>query len=199
MGAQAFTRLAKGTSAREVFDMLCEDARYEYGNDSYNGTISTTNLRRVTKVADKYSETSKKKGYKMVEEDDYGQKWECDCLDLGVVEYKVTTVKKVTEHPKKTADYKMMFCVCKAYNNDVIKKCKTKKEADDWAVDYIGKNTNDSLVVRKMYVNVNSGSDITTSFDKTVKTYKSKPNLKPMTGRTVEAVHMYLFYGWAAC
>jgi len=43
MGAHDFTTSARGKNAREAYRSACEDARSEYGNDPYNGTIATTN------------------------------------------------------------------------------------------------------------------------------------------------------------
>jgi len=37
----------KNLTASEAYKELCDDARYESGNDSYNGTISTTSGFRM--------------------------------------------------------------------------------------------------------------------------------------------------------
>ncbi len=42
MGASLIELTSRGASIREAYDKAVEDAIYENGNDSYNGTISTT-------------------------------------------------------------------------------------------------------------------------------------------------------------
>lgn len=41
MGACSFKNYGRGRSAQDVFRKLQENAEREYGDDSYNGTIST--------------------------------------------------------------------------------------------------------------------------------------------------------------
>lgn len=43
MGAQLITVKSLGASMKEAYNEAVEEAVHEYGNDSYNGTISTTN------------------------------------------------------------------------------------------------------------------------------------------------------------
>jgi len=50
MGATLITVQSHGCTMREAYASAVEDAVYEFGNDNYNGTISTTNgFRDVTK------------------------------------------------------------------------------------------------------------------------------------------------------
>ena len=105
MGAINFTEEAFSTSAEAAFNSLVEDAVYRNGHDSYNGTISTCVLRRVRKMADKYSKTVEKKAHDLIMKEDYGIKWEAECLDLGVVHYEIVKVKKVTKKISKPAEY----------------------------------------------------------------------------------------------
>jgi hypothetical protein len=42
MGATTFVEKSRAYSMREAYNQLVDDARSEYGNDRYNGTISTT-------------------------------------------------------------------------------------------------------------------------------------------------------------
>jgi hypothetical protein len=49
MGACSFTTSSYGKSMSEAYNNAVEDATHEYGNDAYNGTISTTRgVRDVT-------------------------------------------------------------------------------------------------------------------------------------------------------
>lgn len=47
MGAHDFQTSATGENAREAYKKACEEAIYEHGNSSYNGTISTTSGFRM--------------------------------------------------------------------------------------------------------------------------------------------------------
>jgi hypothetical protein len=47
MGAHSFTAISKETDPKAAYAALVAEARSEYGNDAYNGTISTTRGFRV--------------------------------------------------------------------------------------------------------------------------------------------------------
>jgi hypothetical protein len=54
--------------------------------------------------------------------------------------------------------------------------------------------------VKKEYTNTNGKANgVVTEIVLESKTYKSKPTLKPMPNRKVEAINTYVFYGWASC
>ena len=83
MGATNFGDLAVGRykTASEAYNSLVDEALYEYGHDSYNGTISTTggftvrndNPRYGTKAFDKWEN-------KML---DVAEKWgNCVCIEI---------------------------------------------------------------------------------------------------------------------
>ena len=199
MGATNFVEEAMGFSAEECFGMLCGEAIYENGNDSYNGTISTCSLGSKRLSFSKYSKANEKKAYDYINKEENGQKWSADYIDLGVVEYEVITYKK--KHTGNTPEYKMKYTVKIGYFDDItsVRSFDTKKEADDYAIMYAVKNgINTRIRTVKEYVLIN-GEDTTTMIEVESKTYKSKPKLKPMPNRTIREVHKYLFYGWAAC
>lgn len=83
MGAQSFVVKAKGKSAQKAFDELVEDAQWQYGHDAYNGTISTTQLRRRTALLYATPDDDLvNKAYEMIREKDYGDKWSCDYIEI---------------------------------------------------------------------------------------------------------------------
>lgn len=84
MGAISFIVKGEGFEARKVFDRLVKDAKKEYGNNSYNGTISTCDLERITIFSSKYSKEIEEKAISQIKEWDYGEKWQARCLDLGL-------------------------------------------------------------------------------------------------------------------
>lgn len=201
MGAQNFSIVGYGTSPREVFDGLVQDAEYEYGHDSYNGTISTCSLGRMKKVADKYTKSVDDKAHKIIEDEDYGEKWEARVLDLGVVRYELYSAKKVTHKAKRVAEYRQRFVVLNIdpFGKDkVVSHFATKKEADDEALRLIAKYPKNDYAVAKRSININNGDDIVTDFKTEKKIRASKPKSVPK-GSILREVHKYVFYGWAAC
>lgn len=75
MGASLITTTSRGASMKEAYRNAVEDAVYEHGNDSYNGTISTTSgFRDVTKEYRK-SGKSLSEYRDWVYEEDVVQKW----------------------------------------------------------------------------------------------------------------------------
>lgn len=200
MGATNFAIEATGTDPVALFEELANDARDEYGYDGYNGTISTCCFGRITKRFEKYSKTNEKKAYEFVEKESYGTKRNADVVDMGVVEWRVTTIKKKTYSDQKPV-YRMKYVALEStgvfQEPNELKAFDTKKEADDYVLKIAIKHPNRSYRVEYSSVLI-SGSPTVTRFEKEVKAYKSKPNLKPMANRIVEPVHKYLFYGWAA-
>jgi len=75
MGACEFVNMGK--DAQEVYLSLVEDAVYENGHDSYNGTISTCDSYKIIKLplrknVQKFIEYRLRKIHK----------WECECIEL---------------------------------------------------------------------------------------------------------------------
>lgn len=205
MGAMSFYETGKGRNAREVYNALCEEAIAEYGHDGYNGTISTTMLRNYQQrtIAKVYTKQAEKDAYEYAMRADFGEKWTADYLDLGVCEYLVRTIKKVRV-PKDAPKYEMRYVVMES-NADprntkaVLAAVSTKEEAEKIATDYGMTHRPDvsglSIYKRKWLV---SGTEEVERFEISTKSYQKKPARLPK-GATVEEIHMYAFYGWAAC
>ena len=100
MGSLSFIHLVTATNARDAYSKLVESAIEEHGRDIYNGTISTCDMGRLVKSYDKYTKTNEKQALKIIADMDNGRKWFADYIDLGVVEYKVITLKKETVQNK---------------------------------------------------------------------------------------------------
>jgi len=83
MGACNFEDIGRGKSMKETYSRLCEEARDEYGHDSYNGTISTTNGFRD--VTDEYKRSGKSLERFMDDNLDRSQKWG-PCLGICLEE-----------------------------------------------------------------------------------------------------------------
>ena len=199
MGAVAFSKTIEAYSAEEAFQMLCEDARYEYGNDRYNGTISTCDMGRVKTIADKYSKNVEKKAFKMIKDAGYGYKRVADCIDMGVVEYHTISDKKLSEKSKVKAEYRQKYVIILEddYGRDKeVSYWDTKTEADKEAMKLALKN-NIEYIIKKMPVKINRGSNVVTTIRLVKKVTKTKPK-KAVDGTVVKELRKYMFYGFAA-
>jgi hypothetical protein len=78
MGACRFSKFYIGKkSPQEAFDELCNEAISEYGNNPYNGTISTTDLVKVVELPTRVSPQ------KFLENNaENVDKWCCWCVEL---------------------------------------------------------------------------------------------------------------------
>lgn len=193
MGAQSFLESIKSHSAKEGFDILVEKAIQCNGSDSYNGTISTCDIGLCKKRFDKYSEKNIKEAYKYIEDINYGNKWQADYIDLGVVEYKVIkAVKKTYENSPK---YKLKYIV-ESQMGFKVDSFTNKTDAVNKALELAAKNIQNYRVVKDY--DLIEGNNLLVRCSPEEKSYKTKPKKMPNGSRLVE-IHEYLFFGWASC
>ena len=203
MGASAFMHKIESYDVRTAFDALVQEAVAEYGDRSYNGTISTCSLGRCRVLSDVYSKRIEQQAMKIVEQEDYGRKWTATVLDLGVVGYDVITATKQTPDIKKKADYKTKYAVLYypptyPLQEKMIASYETKKEADKAALEFALLHRDNNYFVAKRPVNVNGGDDVISRIKVDVVRKKTKPST--LTGnKIVKPVHVYIFYGLASC
>jgi hypothetical protein len=89
MGSTTFYHKRTAPSMKEAYNQLVEDAIDEYGNDAYNGTISTTN--GFVDVTKKFKDSGKKlSAFIESAEDVMGKR---DCWGICVLEPKLNTNK----------------------------------------------------------------------------------------------------------
>lgn len=193
MGAVGAIETMTGSSPQEAFGILCQQMQREYGEDPYNGTLSTCNLGRCVKRFGKYSETNKKQAYKLIDkafEDGTAQKWRANYIDLGVKKYIVTEykLKKMSNSPK----YKIGYIV--KSNVETDRYFSSKTEAYDYALKTAPRGG--YLWIEKGYYLMEGNSRIA-EVEANVKEYKKKP-ARIKAGAHVEEVHEYIFFGYAA-
>lgn len=202
MGSTNFVNQIVALSPQDGFKILRDYAVEEYGNDRYNGTISTCSMGRLKKSYAKYSERNEKLAYGLIEDDNYGRKHSADYIDLGVVEYQVITLKKETVKSKQPVIRTKYTVKASKWDNfsistsSIVKYFDTKKEADDYALK-LALRDNKEYEVHKEGI-VIEGDTLQTRIVQEVKSYKTKPSLKPMPNRKILEYHKYLFYGWAS-
>lgn len=119
MGATTYITTGQGAKVENVFNGLVKDALFEYGHDSYNGTISTTSLgANITNKIPANVLKNKKALNNFLDNDEnyqllFPKKWETTYIDLGIDHYKAYSTTwfadKETPQRKKGVTTKQEF------------------------------------------------------------------------------------------
>jgi hypothetical protein len=148
MGATTFQFKTRGYTLLEAYDSAVEDAIDEYGNDNYNGTISTTRgVRDVTKEFKASGKTIQQYIDSVIEDIPKWDMARAICIeepkdDVGKVKSKVEHV--VTPGTKK---WVLKYVVIDLRDDEkVIKSCLTKGEAVEKAREYTEKTTHTTVI-----------------------------------------------------
>ena len=137
MGAELFTMTEKGNDVKEVFNNLVEEALYMYGNDPYNGTISTTSLAnevRLPKEVQNSKNKNKAINELLMKDENFGfiHKWETRYADLGVSHYESYVPKWVADARKpkikRGVRTERKFSVVKKQNNTRTKSYQARND-----------------------------------------------------------------------
>lgn len=205
MGAESFVLEASAENADVAYINLVRSAREEYGYDSYNGTISTTDCYHLvgSENHSPCTKTSVRKAYDRVRKDGGGRKWTASCIDCGVEKYILRQVSRKATHkepPKYETCYDTVVIDGEYLTPTVIRSFATKKEADDFTKKYLLNNPGAGCTASvKKSRRLVSGTDTVTDFSVEEKVYKSRPHPKSMEGRTLREIHKYVFYGYGSC
>ena len=103
-----FAKVDSKENIRDAFREVKEENTMEYGNDPYNGTLSTCSLVRIRLNDNPYSKKREKEILSEINEDNLG-KGEAYGYSLGIVGYELVTVKYDTLNNK--AAFKKQFIV----------------------------------------------------------------------------------------
>lgn len=183
MGAEAFITRQKGPDASKAFQLAQETAVSEYGNDIYNGTISTCHtFRDVTKEFKRSGLSARDFSYSMLD-----KMHKRDCYVICEVEPKANTnkIKSVVENAvvKGTSKWELQYNVYTGMDDRQLKSFKTKTDAVKYAREYTEKTQNTTFVrMEKILINQNAN----------VACIKYKRS-------TTEQEGQYVFFGMAAC
>ena len=181
MGACNFYTKGKGRTMGEAYRFACERAREEYGNDSYNGTISTT--RGVADLTSSWKASKKSLDDFINDKADGGGKWG-NAYGICVKEPKGNTNKIKTEviHSVSTGTKKWVLVYVISDRDGEIATRPTKGEAVTLARAYTEKNQLTTYV--KMEKRLDKGKTIVAEIN-----YKKSTN---------ESEGEYVFWGTAA-
>jgi hypothetical protein len=181
MGACSFTTSSYGKSMSEAYNNAVEDATHEYGNDAYNGTISTT--RGCRDVTAEYKRSGKSINQYINDNIDNFNKWGA-CGGI-CVEEPITNkgkIKSQVEHivEKGTKKWVLKYVVYE-YDNQ-IGSFNTKGDAVKKAREHTEKTQRRTTI--SMEKKLDKGNSQVASV-----TYKQATN---------EKKGKYIFFGWAA-
>jgi len=182
MGASWFEMTAYGKTLSDAYTNAVAEAEVESGNDSYNGTISTTHtiddltdqFRRSKKSFDEYVKMQQDKLHKR------------DCAGICILDPIVNKnkTKSQVEHvvTPGTKQWILKYEVENYFEDGVIDSCMTKGDAVKMARAYTEKHQKTTrIVMRKVLI-------------------KSDPTVAKITYKksTTERAGKYILFGWAA-
>lgn len=183
MGASTFQTSSYGKTMSDAYENAVETAIHEYGNDNYNGTISTT--RGCSDMTSEFKRSGKSLSEFINSNIDKFNKWGvCGGICTEEPITNKSKIKSQVEHivTKGTKKWVLKYAV-ECYNSDrILGKYKTKGEAVKSARKY----TEDTQNTTKIYM-IKELEKGTNDVAKVV--YKRATNEKK--GR-------YVFFGWAA-
>lgn len=179
MGACTFRNSATAKNMHDAYRDLVDDATSEYGNDVYNGTISTTDGYRD--VTSNFKSSGKDLSTYIDEMLDKSSKRDCFGICVEQPKSNPNKIKSQVQHHvvKGTRKWDLWFIVTEW--GDEIGKFKTKTEALKCARKHTEATTRKTSI--HMEKRVQGSSQVATI------NYKASSSEKP--GK-------YVFFGWAA-
>ena len=183
MAGQEFITRQRGRNEQVAFDQAVENAIEEYGNDPYNGEISTCTSYQDVTLEFKRSKLDKMAfiNKKLAESD----KRQCFCIVEQEPIVNTNKIKTVVDHEvvKGTSKWELRYNVYAGWDDRQVDSAKTKAEAVAIARNYTEKTKTTSFVrMEKKLVNQN-------------------PNVACIRYKqsSTEREGSYVFFGWGAC
>lgn len=196
MGSILLKQKAKGKKGdyNGVFKEIQQQCIREYGEDSYNGTFSTCyNLYFKGLNSNKYSEKEEKKILEKYNDCDLDTGCAM-CIDLGVLNYEITTTHIEKEKVTKTPKFKKSFIVRYIDNRQEVEESfPTKKLAEEHAIK-ISQQGFKFITIEQGYSLI-EGNPVVSRIKTTKKVSKTIPkNLK--SNQICDEIHVYYFIGY---
>ena len=182
MGACQFHNSGRGRSAKDVFTKLQDSAQREYGDDCYNGTISTVpGFRDITNEW----KNSKKDLHRFIDNKlENANKYDCFAICTRPPIENKNKTKSQVEHivTPGTKKWILLYCVYEAWSDRFVASFNNKGDAVKRARELAEKNMAEVHV--KMEKKLDKGTPLTAKI-----TYKKS---------TTEKDGHYVFFGYAA-
>lgn len=182
MGACSFQITSYGKSISEAYSNAVADAIHEYGNDAYNGTISTTS--GVRDMTSEFKRSGKDIRTFIDDNIDNFRKWG-NCGGVCIDEPKINSnkIKSKVEHivSKGTKKWALRYVAMSDYKG-TLGSFKTKGEAIKVARKYTEDTQNPTMVEMIKVLEVGSTKVANITYKRATNEKKGK----------------YIFFGWAA-
>lgn len=181
MGASTFRTTGFGKTMREAYRDLCDEAQEEYGHDSYNGTISTTDGFRD--VTSEFKRSKKSIGDFIQERFDILGKRDCEAICIEEPKENKNKVKSQVNHIVTPGTKKWVLkYVVTNYRGESIGSKATKGDAVKLARQHTEKTQERTYIEMAKVLEKGSSKVAEVEYKKG----KDEKNGK------------YLFFGWAA-
>ena len=146
MGAQAFIIKKQAFSVLEAYTNAVEDAIEEYGNDGYNGTISTTH--GVVDITDQFRKSNFNLMKFINEKLETAEKRSCYAILKEKGRINENKIKSTVEHiiTKGTAKWELRYNVYTGMDDRQLNSFKTKGEAIHCARGYTDRTRNTTFI-----------------------------------------------------
>lgn len=184
MGAQSFITRQRGANASRAFQLAQETAVSEYGNDVYNGTISTCNAFKD--VTSEFNRSNK--GIKQFIDDKIGDMGKRECYVICEMDPKGNTnkIKSYVEHTivKGTSKWELRYNVyVGSYDERQLESFKTKGDAVEYARKHTERTSSTTFVRMEKFLS------------------NQNPNVACIKYKhcSTEREGQYVFFGMAAC
>ena len=198
MGACSRIVTIDATSGKEAFQIIYDEDLIEYGEDSYNGSFSTTHYigpyRGVDLSNKDFSKSTEE--IAMAARDNILErtsKWEATTVNMGIVGYRAT--KNVIKSTKLKLETRYVLENSKTGKTYLL-NAKTTTDAKK----SLEGNINEYDTVKKVYIDPSNKSKTGVLFEKETitKTYKKRPKTVPK-GFKLETIYKFMVIGWCAC
>ncbi len=183
MGAQHFIVRQRANSPQEAFQLAQETAISEYGNDPYNGTVSTCHhCGDFTKL---FRESKKDRKEFINDILHKASKRDCYVIEEVAPVKNMNKIRSYVEHKtiKGTSKWELQYNVYTGMDDRQLKSFKTKGDAVTYAREYTEKTQNTTFVRMEK---------VLTNQDANVACIKYKPSQQERDG-------IYIIFGVAAC
>ena len=206
MGACDFLITANAFSAYSAFDSLCREAREEYGNDSYNGTISTTCLTTKDAFWGRYKDTKwsqkiDKEICSFIGKDlNNVPKWECKCINGGYINQFLVTREVNFDKGVPAKGLFEVYCYDENGGELPIRVFHSKDEIKEWfrkSTNFGDNNTYSIYSVRKIGAEAGKRTKVGVAFYNFTEIKRTLTRTLSVDEK-VMYMYKYYFYGWAA-
>lgn len=204
MGANKYTETEKGTNIRDIFNKLVQEAKNYNGNDSYNGTISTTQLGHKINLPKEILKNEKNlNNYIYDEKNDsllFYEKRQTGYADLGVSHYEAFVPNWIEDlqKPKIEKGVKTLsiFSISiKREDYGTGKRYATLGEAKKAAKEYSMSSKDDVTV----YKHRSNGTKYILGHFKLTSDGKEYKSARTSKNKLYLPINEYIFFVYAAC